>query len=123
MAPTPGTSIVSTNAPVGNIAPCAASSGSPAAGSRNSRAISAAGNVTPSSSKSPSSTTAPFAIGTCATMYLPMLACQMRIVSMPSDGIDRIPRWIAAGPTAALRLPQFPLQSTTARSIETWPNR
>ena len=33
------------------------------------------------------------------------------------------PLLIANGPTAAERLPQLPLQSTKALSIETWPNR
>jgi hypothetical protein len=59
-------------------------------------------------------------------MVLPMLACQMRTTSQrrcaaPSR-IDQ-PLLIANGPTAADRLPQLPLQSTNARSIDTWPNR
>ncbi len=122
--PTPGTSSVSTRWPVGNMAPPAPSSS--AAGSRNSSAISAAGKVTPSSSKSPVSCTAPSVIGTCATMVLPMLACQIRTVATPSRGIragSTNPAAIANGPTAADRLPQLPLQSTKARSIATWPNR
>jgi hypothetical protein len=51
--PMPGTSSVSTRLPVGNIEPPASPESS--AGSMNSSSISAAGNVTPSSSKSPSS--------------------------------------------------------------------
>ena len=66
---------------------------SSSAGSMNSSCTSAAGKVTPSSSKSPVSCTAPFVIGTCATMVLPMLACQMRTVATPSlrhaAGIDQ----------------------------------
>jgi hypothetical protein len=45
----------------------------------------------------------PSVIGTCATMVLPMLACQMRTVAMPlsrhAAGIDQ-PVAIANGPTA-----------------------
>ena len=92
----------------------------------NSSCTSAAGNVTPSSSKSPVSCTAPFVIGTCATMVLPMFACQMRTTAMPSFGMrpaSTSPLLMANGPTAAERLPQLPLQSTKALSIETWPNR
>ena len=81
--PTPGTSRSSTRLPVGNIEPPAPSSS--AAGSMNSSCTSAAGKVTPSSSKSPVSCTAPSVIGTCAMMVLPMLACQMRTVATPSS--------------------------------------
>ena len=59
-------------------------------------------------------------------MVLPMLACQMRTVQTPSCGTragSTSPLLIANGPTAAERLPQLPLQSTKALSIETWPNR
>ena len=59
-------------------------------------------------------------------MVLPMLACQMRTVAMPSRGsvaASMNPAWIANGPTAADRLPQLPDQSTSAVSIATWPNR
>ena len=48
--------------------------------------ISAAGKVTPSSSKSPVSCTSPSVIGTCAMMVLPILACQMR---MTADAVMR----------------------------------
>lgn len=85
--------------------------------------ISAAGKVTPSSSKSPSSATSPPRIGTWATMRLAMLACQMRTTATPSRGAATRPSLIANGPTAAVRLPQLPDQSTTGLSITTWPNR
>ncbi len=118
--PTPGTSSVSTRFPVGNIAPASPSSD----GSRNSSGISAAGKGTPSSSKSPVSCTQPFVTGTCATMVLPMFACQMRTVQWPLAGTRAgsiRPLAIANGPTADDRLPQLPDQSTKAPSIDTWP--
>ena len=65
-------------------------------------------------------------MGTCATMVLPMLACQMRTVARPSRGSAAAsinPASMAKGPTAADRLPQLPDQSTSARSIATWPKR
>ncbi|MNN76447.1 hypothetical protein D3C81_1928280 [compost metagenome] len=120
--PTPGTSSVSTRLPVGNIAPASPSSD----GSMNSNWISAAGKVTPSSSKSPISCTSPSRIGTWAMIVLPMLACQMRTVHRPSRGTRAAsirPLAMANGPTAVLRLPQLPLQSTNAVSIDTWPYR
>ena len=89
----------------------------------NSMAISAAGKATPSSSKSPSSTTAPSFTGTCATMRLPRFACQMRTTATPSRGAVTSPSEIAKGPTAVVRLPQFPDQSMTGLSIATWPKR
>ena len=96
------------------------------AGSRNSSAISAAGKVTPSSSKSPVSRTSPFAIGTWETIVLPMFACQMRTVQVSSRGTragSRKPLAIANGPTAEDRLPQLPLQSMKSPSIGTCPYR
>ena len=55
-----------------------------------------------------------------------MLACQIRTVQLPltgtRDGSTR-PLAIANGPTAELRLPQLPLQSTNALSIATCPYR
>jgi hypothetical protein len=48
-------------------------------------------------------------------MVLPMLACQMRTVTLPCCGMRAAsisPMWMAQGPTAAERLPQLPLQST-----------
>jgi hypothetical protein len=87
---------------------------------------SAAGKVTPSNSKSPVSYTCPLAMGTCATMVLPMLACQMRTVQVPFSGMRAAsmnPLAMANGPTAADRLPQLPLQSTKALSMDTCPNR
>ena len=92
----------------------------------NSSATSAAGKVTPSSSKSPVSCTSPLVMGTCATMVLPMLACQMRTVHVPLAGTLAAsirPLAMANGPTAADRLPQLPDQSTKSRSMATWPNR
>ena len=65
-------------------------------------------------------------IGTRAMMVLPMLACQMRMVAQPLSGRRRgsiSPIWMAHGPTAADRLPQFPLQSTNGWSMLTWPNK
>ncbi|MNJ64669.1 hypothetical protein D3C77_606360 [compost metagenome] len=59
-------------------------------------------------------------------MVLPMLACQIRTVAMPSWGtrlLSTRPALMAKEPTAAERLPQLPLQSTKALSIDTWPNR
>ena len=115
-----GTSISSTKLPVGNILP------SPSAGSKNSICTSAAGNVTPSSSKSPVSKTAPFCIGTWAIMVLPMFFCQILTVHRPSEGILDLstkPCSMANAPTAAVRLPQLPLQSTKGLSMETCPNK
>ncbi|MNI59509.1 hypothetical protein D3C73_1146740 [compost metagenome] len=120
--PTPGTSRSSTRLPVGNIEPPSPSS----AGSMNSSCSSAAGNVTPSSSKSPVSCTAPSVMGTCAMMVFLMLACQMRTTATPLSGTragSTRPLVMANGPTAADRLPQLPLQSTNGWSMETWPNR
>ncbi|MCY1459891.1 hypothetical protein D9M71_774040 [compost metagenome] len=57
---------------------------------------------------------------------MPMLACQMRTTAMPLCGMRPLstrPALMANEPTAAERLPQLPLQSTNAVSIETWPNR
>ncbi|MNV63582.1 hypothetical protein D3C71_1561850 [compost metagenome] len=122
--PTPGTSRVSTRLPVGNIAPPSPSPSSE--GSRNSSTISAAGKVTPSSSKSPLSCTCPSTIGTWARMVLPILACQIRTVQVPLRGMrvgSMKPLLIANGPTAVLRLPQLPLQSTNGVSMATWPYR
>lgn len=88
----------------------------------NSSTISAAGKVTPSSSKSPVSCTSPSAIGTCTTMVLPMFACHTRTGNTPFRGSrarSMKPLMIANGPTAVDRLPQLPLQSTNALSIET----
>ena len=82
--PTPGTSRSSTRLPVGNIEPPSSPSSD---GSMNSSTISAAGKVTPSSSKSPVSCTWPLVIGTWAMMVLLMLACQMRTVQMPFCGM------------------------------------
>ncbi|KAG1420136.1 hypothetical protein G6F57_023651 [Rhizopus arrhizus] len=92
----------------------------------NSSRSSAAGKVTPSSSKSPVSCTAPSVIGTWAMMVFLMLACQMRTTAMPLAGTragSTRPLVMAKGPTAADRLPQLPLQSTKGWSMETWPNR
>ena len=114
--PTSGTSSVSTKRPVGNIAP------SPSAGSTNATSTSAAGNVTPSNSKSPVSCTSPLVIGTLAIMALLMLACQILTTAMPLSGIllaSTNPLFIANAPTAAVKLPQLPLQSTKGLSIET----
>ncbi|MNN24635.1 hypothetical protein D3C81_1380740 [compost metagenome] len=114
--PTPGTSSSSTTLPVGNIEP------SPSAGSMNSITTSAAGKVTPSSSKSPVSCTSPLVIGTWAMMVLPMFFCQMRTVQMPFCGMreeSTRPPAMAKAPTAAVRLPQLPDQSTNALLIAT----
>ena len=66
------------------------------------------------------SCTAPFVTGTCATIVLPMFACQIRTVATrrAARATDR-PPLIANGPTAADRLPQLPVQSTNALSIDT----
>ena len=85
--------------------------------------MAAAGKATPSSSKSPCSRTAPSRIGTWATIVLPIFACQMRTVAMPSLGAGTRPWAMANGPTAALRLPQLPLQSMSGWPIATAPNR
>ena len=55
-----------------------------------------------------------------------MFACHTRTVHTPFFGMRAgsiKPLLIANGPTAADRLPQLPLQSTNALSIDTWPNR
>jgi len=57
-------------------------------------------------------------------MVLPMFACQMRTTQLPSCGMragSTRPAWIANAPAAVDRLPQLPLQSTKALSIDTWP--
>ncbi|MCY1184255.1 hypothetical protein D9M73_249340 [compost metagenome] len=57
-------------------------------------------------------------------MVLPILACQIRTVAMPLRGMraeSTRPLLIANEPTAADRLPQLPLQSTKALSMEIWP--
>ena len=41
----------------------------------------------------------------------------------PSAGASTRPMLMANGPTAALRLPQLPDQSTSGLSMATWPNR
>ena len=56
-------------------------------------------------------------------IFLLMLACQIRTVAVPSAGASTSPMPIANGPTAALRLPQLPDQSTSGWSMATWPNR
>ncbi len=62
-------------------------------------------------------------MGTWLMIFLLMLACQMRTMAVPSAGAPTNPMLIANGPTAALRLPQLPDQSTSGLSIATWPNR
>ncbi|CSC07817.1 Uncharacterised protein [Vibrio cholerae] len=65
-------------------------------------------------------------IGTCTTMVLLMLTCHTFTATTPLCGMHSAgisPAWIAKGPTAAERLPQFPLQSTNGLSIATCPNR
>ena len=103
--------------PVGNRPP-----GPESAGSRNSSVISAPAKGTPSSRKLPSSTTAPWRVGTSASMRFCRFCCQMRTLVAPSVGLTQ-PWVIAKGPTAAERLPQFPDQSMSALSIETAPKR
>ena len=85
--------------------------------------ISAAGNVTPSSSKSPSSTT-------CAAAHRHVGHDRLRDILLPDahhrdavGGRATQPCESAKGPTAAVRLPQLPDQSTSARSMATWPKR
>ena len=118
--PTPGTSRVSTRLPVGKTA-------SPASmGLTNSTGTSAAGKVTPSSSKAPVSWTSPLVIGTRLTMVLPMFFCQTRTAQTPFSGMrsgSTRPLLTAKAPTAALRFPQLPDQSTKALSMDTWPKR
>jgi hypothetical protein len=113
--PMPGTSSSSTSFPVGNIAPPAPSSS--AAGSMNSSCTSAAGKVTPSSSKSPR--LLHLAVGDrhvgddgLADVGLPD-AHHGHAVARNARRIDQA---AADGkrPTAADRLPQLPLQSTKA---------
>ena len=62
-------------------------------------------------------------IGTCATIFRPMLTCQMRTVATPSRGAATRPSVIENGPTAPVRLPQLPDQSIIGRSIATCPKR
>ena len=52
-----------------------------------STGISAAGKVTPSSSKSPVSCTSPSVIGTWFRIVFWMFACQMRTSQVPFSGI------------------------------------
>ncbi|MNJ63150.1 hypothetical protein D3C77_590290 [compost metagenome] len=116
--PMPGTSRSSTRLPVGNIEPPSSPSSD---GSRNSSTISAAGKVTPSSSKSPVSWTWPLLTGTWAMMVFWILACQMRTTQVPLSGIragSTSPACRAKAPAAVERLPQLPLQSTKALSME-----
>ena len=114
--PTPGTSKSSATLPVGNNAP------SPSAGSINSSFTSAAANVTPSSSKSPVSCTSPLVIGTCTNMLFLILACHTRTIATPLSGtrfLSTKPLLMAKAPTAEVKLPQLPLQSTKGLSIAT----
>ena len=81
-----------------------------------------AGKVTPSSSKSPVSCTWPLLTGTWAMMVFWILACQMRTTHTPLSGMragSTNPAWMAKAPAAVDRLPQLPLQSTKALSMET----
>ncbi len=57
-------------------------------------------------------------IGTRATIFQAMLACQMCTVAVPSRGAPTSAAPIANGPTAALRLPQLPDQSMTGASTQ-----
>jgi hypothetical protein len=52
-----------------------------------------------------------------------MSACHSRTRAVPSRGAATRPRAMAKGATAALRLPQLPLQSISGASIATWPKR
>src|SRR5699024_10233963 len=95
---------------------------SSAAGSTNATSTSAAGKVTPSSSKSPVSCTSPLVMGTSAIMVFSILACQIRTVQWPFSGMRSAgikPVEMAKAPTAAVRLPQLPLQSIKGLSMET----
>ena len=95
-----GTSISSTKLPVGNILP------SPSAGSRNSICTSAAGKVTPSSSKSPVSKTAPVLHRHMGNNGFADIFCQILTVHRPSEGILDLstkPCSMANAPTAAVR--------------------
>ncbi|MNG37290.1 hypothetical protein D3C84_1245910 [compost metagenome] len=53
---------------------------------------------------------------------MPMLACHTRTTAMPLCGMrlaSTRPLLMANEPTAAVRLPQLPLQSTNGLSIDT----
>src|SRR5699024_11284157 len=79
-----------------------------------------------SSSKSPVSCTSPLVMGISATMVFSILACQIRTVQWPFSGILSLftrPDAIAKAPTAAVKLPQLPLQSIKGLSMDTWPNK
>jgi len=59
-------------------------------------------------------------------MVLPMLACHTRTGTVPLSGMragSMKPLATANGPTAVVRLPQLPLQSTKSSSMATWPYR
>ena len=89
--PTPGTSSSSTTLPVGNIAP--PPSPSPRRPGRGIRAAPRPPGTSRHRARSrPFPAPAPSVIGTCATMVLPMLACQMRTtadaVARNARGID-----------------------------------
>ena len=119
-SPISGTLSLSIKLPVGNISP------SLSTGSINSILTSAAGKVTPSSSKSPVSCTWPSVMGTCAMMVLLIFCCQIRTSQMPFWGTllaSTNPLAIANEPTAAVKFPQLPDQSIIALSMATWPNK
>lgn len=86
----------------------------------------AAGAGAPSAVRETAPIVSPFFIGILATIVLPIFACQILTVAMPSDGsalASTRPLLMAKDPTAAVKLPQFPLQSTKGLSIATWPNK
>ena len=61
-----------------------------------------------------------------AIIALLILACQIFTVATPFCGIllaSTNPLLMAKAPTAAVRLPQLPLQSTKGLSMATWPNK
>ena len=104
-------SIASTAEPVGSSEPQL----EPAT-SRNSIGIAAAVPGTPSMRASPSYSTAPPGVGTCATAMLPVFTMWMRTgVVAPATGTS--PFSIAHGPTPARMLPQFWL-SLTSRLVD-----
>jgi hypothetical protein len=90
--------------------------------SRNSSAIGAAVPGTPSMRASPSYSTVPCGVHTCATARLPVFTMWMRTeVVVPDTGTR--PFSIAHGPTPARMLPQFWLSLTSALSTATCRNR
>ena len=94
----------------------------PPAGSRYRVVTGAPGRGTPGTTWVPALVTRPPGVGTSASIATPVLPLRSRTVVAGSPAATR-PSSIANGPTAVVRLPQLPDQSTIGRSMPTCPNQ